>query len=80
MPEFFVPPAGAISRETAEKAYAACVKNSEPYPLKHPTARLFRISFPHRGLNPKRVSQCVAEVGSEIRNWAGARWPRPCSN
>jgi hypothetical protein len=68
MPKFFVPPAGAISRETAEQVYDDCVKNSGPYPLKN-QARIFRISFSHRGLNPNRVSQCVAEVGSEITNW-----------
>jgi hypothetical protein len=62
--KFFVP---AASTPEAEKAYAAFVKTS-PYLLLHPSARLFRISFPHRA-RAGRAQLCVAEVGKGITNW-----------
>lgn len=65
MAKFFVP--AASTPEIAEKAYAAFVKTS-PYLLLHPSARLFRISFPHRA-RAGRAQLCVAEVGKSITNW-----------
>jgi len=63
--KFFVP--AASTPELSEKAFAAFVKTS-PYPLLHPSARLFRFSFPHLAQRG-RVQICVAQVGKDITNW-----------
>lgn len=60
MPNFFVP--FAKDAVEAESVYASFEKQIT-YPLRHPTARLFRIVFTHDRW------RCIAEVGSEIRGW-----------
>jgi hypothetical protein len=72
MTKFFVP--GAASPQMAEEGYAGFVKNSATYPLAHPTARLFRVSFPKRN-RANRETACVAEVGKEMENWPEPHGP-----
>lgn len=68
MPRFFVP--FTETPQEAESVYQGFLKSSSStYPLTHPSARLFRITFQHHD------TSCVAEVGKELDNWSEAHGP-----
>jgi hypothetical protein len=63
MPNFFVP--FATTPEMAEEAYAGFLRALAPYPLIHPTGRLFKVTFRDEG------NLCAAEVAQDLTNWRG---------